>query len=838
MALFIFTAGNAAAQAHLKDSISSPIELDRIIGTLTDSERSQVVRISEDEGLYAWGAVPGQRNTNWWQQMAPGDQILCVYKSTYHYVAEVITTFQNADFAKAVWDTDEEGNTWELVYLLTKPQKVEAPIADLAEWLNAGYQGFSRISDEKTQRIEKEFGSIEQFIDVGILDSSINEPPPPKIPAGITREHIIGAIDDFRNGESTDPFRPSTTYDLVLDDDRFPPKAIVALAAKRLTGEIPSYFDGGADTACFNLLRNLDFEVVLKDQLMPCHVIRLNPNSEYEDEIGVQYDFSKSVPNHKKLEHGSWVVVDSRGPNGVILLGYGQLSASLPGERENSLKARFLQWHPCVEAQPFPESLQMALKSSEKYNAQHAIRPISDELYLNFTNYLENSRLCLIGTWKLNKGNERSAIDDIGQNGAIAYWWSFVIPDEIKPLLGHPFYVYLNTGGETLSYRYRVVEYHTSRGSDGIESPWPEITDEKVRGKPKLNETQSGIFKTWFRVDRFERLDAPILKPSLTPVQPSKNTSIFNQNAFGFVTIQQGEVTMPPPAPSPTPYSLDDALKELFFEESLLEQIVTTAARKKNIILQGAPGVGKTFAARLIAYSVIGEQNDSCVQMVQFHQSYAYEDFVQGWRPTAEGGFSLRDGPFIEFCERAREDPTKPYVFIIDEINRGNLSRIFGELMMLIESDKREEKYAIPLTYSDNGESFHVPENIHLIGLMNTADRSLALVDYALRRRFSFFELQPQFKSPKFSNFLTTNGVNPQLHDKIIDRMIRLNDTIETDGHLGRGFRIGHSYFCSNADNSQAWYEAVIEQEIVPMLEEYYFDDPEKVAELREMLLL
>ena len=224
--------------------------------------------------------------------------------------------------------------------------------------------------------------------------------------------------------------------------------------------------------------------------------------------------------------------------------------------------------------------------------------------------------------------------------------------------------------------------------------------------------------------------------------------------------------------------------------------------------------------------------------MVQFHQSYAYEDFVQGYRPNEKGGFTLKPGVFHRFCERARANPDTPHVFIIDEINRGNLSRIFGELLMLIEADKRSENYAVALTYADPADGrFHVPANVHILGLMNTADRSLALVDYALRRRFAFETLEPAFGTDfgrtAFEEHLTGRGADPALARRISDRIGKLNETIASDSELGPGFRIGHSYFVPRDDDeeepSDAWYAHIVETQIAPLLREYWFDSPEDV---------
>jgi len=276
------------------------------------------------------------------------------------------------------------------------------------------------------------------------------------------------------------------------------------------------------------------------------------------------------------------------------------------------------------------------------------------------------------------------------------------------------------------------------------------------------------------------------------------------------------------PEPIREIYEKPEFLSDVFLSDEQYDTLIELVKRKKNIILQGAPGVGKTYAARRLAYSFMGEKDESRVKIIQFHQSYSYDDFIMGYRPD-DDGFTLKFGPFHKFCERAESNPDKPYFFIIDEINRGNLSKIFGELLMLIECDKRGEK--IPLMYSD--KDFSVPENLYIIGMMNTADRSLAMIDYALRRRFCFFELEPAFETNAFKQYLLDQGLDNSLITKIIKKLSYLNTEIACDPNLGKGFRIGHSYFCNCENISNGWYEMIIKYEIAPLLEEYWFDDPE-----------
>jgi len=298
---------------------------------------------------------------------------------------------------------------------------------------------------------------------------------------------------------------------------------------------------------------------------------------------------------------------------------------------------------------------------------------------------------------------------------------------------------------------------------------------------------------------------------------------------FAFELMEQGTS----PDPDPGPYTLDDALQDLFLTRPEFKEILDSISRWKNLILQGPPGVGKTFIAKRIAWSLIGHRISSPWQMVQFHQSYSYEDFIHGWRPTETGGFELKEGVFHTFCERAKKNAGIPHVFIIDEINRGNLSRIFGELLMLIEPDKRGPKYAIPLTYSTPGETFYVPTNVHILGMMNTADRSLAMVDYALRRRFAFHSLKPAYGNEEFQDFLLKADIDPNLVKLIDTRMQSINAEIRKDKkNLGPGFEIGHSYFVPSEEEEnldKEWYMRVIRAKIEPLLREYWFDHGDRV---------
>ena len=284
-----------------------------------------------------------------------------------------------------------------------------------------------------------------------------------------------------------------------------------------------------------------------------------------------------------------------------------------------------------------------------------------------------------------------------------------------------------------------------------------------------------------------------------------------------------------------TEYSVEKFLSEVYMDRERYDAIVGLLRAKKNVILQGAPGVGKTFTAKRLAYSMMGVKDASRVMMVQFHQSYSYEDFIEGYRPSgAEFKLVLVKGAFYSFCKKAADDEENAYFFIIDEINRGNLSKIFGELFMLIESDKRGPENKLQLLYSN--ELFCVPANVHIIGMMNTADRSLAMLDYALRRRFAFVELRPAFDSEGFRDYCA--GLDNPKFEALVREVESLNGAIAEDESLGDGFRIGHSYFCNMKPETctDAALASIVDYELIPMLKEYWFDEPGKVPEWTDTL--
>ena len=270
-------------------------------------------------------------------------------------------------------------------------------------------------------------------------------------------------------------------------------------------------------------------------------------------------------------------------------------------------------------------------------------------------------------------------------------------------------------------------------------------------------------------------------------------------------------------------YGKEKFLEEVYMTSNDYDILVDLVKYKKNVILQGSPGVGKTYIAKRLAYAIMKEKDENRVQLIQFHQSYSYEDFIMG-RWLTDKGIDEHEGVFYKFCDKARENPNKPYFFIIDEINRGNMSKIFGELFMLIEADKRKE--SIKLLYKDNVE-FQVPENLYIIGTMNTADRSLAMLDYALRRRFAFYDMKPAFGNDKFIEY--TEKFNSNKLKNLLGEIVKLNKDIIDDSSLGEGFAIGHSYFCNMKNVDYITLNRIVEFELIPLLKEYWFDERSNV---------
>ncbi len=417
------------------------------------------------------------------------------------------------------------------------------------------------------------------------------------------------------------------------------------------------------------------------------------------------------------------------------------------------------------------------------------------------------------------------------------YWWLFANPKywscsefPVGQVIDYTLY---NESG----HKRRVFQNFLDAKAGDLAIGYEASPTKKIVALLEIAKEQDGQ-RIWFK--KVENLTSPIdyavLKdcPELKDMEPFANPtgSLFRltKDEYDFI-IDLIREENPLVTTISKKYTKEDFLSEVFMSEAEYDKVVAVLKNKKNLILQGAPGVGKTFAAKRLAYSIMGECNDSRIEFVQFHQSYSYEDFMLGYKPS-ESGFELRQGIFYTFCLKAANEPEKDFFFIIDEINRGNMSKIFGELLMLIEKDYRGKK----TTLAYDGRQFSVPVNLHIIGMMNTADRSLAMIDYALRRRFSFYEMAPAFDSDSFKKYKENLG--NEKFNLLIEKVKELNHAITNDNALGKGFCIGHSYFC-NWEKDECTVEKmrqVVDFDILPMLEEYWFDDASKVERWQSAL--
>jgi 5-methylcytosine-specific restriction enzyme B len=538
----------------------------------------------------------------------------------------------------------------------------------------------------------------------------------------IERQHVLEALNNI-NSSGIPPDARSTTYDLIFEDKRYPPKLVLSLASKHARGQDfdRSLFSGGEKSPAFLLLRKLGFHIERKD-FVSALLERFIKQAEAADDL--------STKNYPKQYRGLEVAV-SFGTGNFARIPW--ISFLLPRQKT------------------------------------------SDGIYPVYLFYRDTGVLILAyGVSETNKPSQQ--------------WITSAETITVKDFLDSKFSKLPERYGA--SFVFAAYKVPDDLDPDRITTDLDKLVAEYVR-----------------------------------QVGPSTQSTSFPDSSAEL------ELELERTAPAPEPYTLDQALEGLFIEKEFFRRILSLWERKKNIVIQGPPGVGKTFFCRRLAFALMQEKAPERVELVQFHQTYAYEDFVQGYRPST-AGFELRDGLFHQFCEKARDDQERKYVFIIDEINRGNLSKIFGELMMLLEGDKRSRDWAVPLSYSQSLSSrFFIPPNVFLVGLMNTADRSLAVVDYALRRRFAFVDLKPSFGSSKFSGFLIEAGAPEKLVNELTTRIGRLNEAIAQDNsNLGPGFCIGHSFFCSipkDRPPDEDWYQSVIQDEIAPLLREYWFDQPE-----------
>lgn len=463
---------------------------------------------------------------------------------------------------------------------------------------------------------------------------------------------------------------------------------------------------------------------------------------------------------------------------------------------------------------------------------------ITSQDYKNNEDIMSDKNVDSVSYWIYSPGNGASKWEEFYREGIIAIGWgeigdlnTFSSKDEMKQKMKKCYgeeLSYINSAHATWQFVHQMKPgdiVFAKKGSSKVIGRGVVVSDYQY--DPKRPDAYNNVRRiNWTHNGVWEHPGKAVMK-ALTDITPYteyvlKLNALFEEDMPE--DTEEQEISYPP-------YDANDFLNDVYMHKEKYTRLTTLLRHKKNIIIQGAPGVGKTYAAKRLAYSMMGVKDKEHVMMVQFHQSYSYEDFIMGFRPSTTG-FELKKGPFYNFCKKAEIDSDNDYFFIIDEINRGNLSKIFGELFMLIEGDKRGVE--LQMLYSD--EKFSVPQNVYIIGMMNTADRSLAMLDYALRRRFAFFEFSPAFDTEGFRKYCELK--NHLKFNKLIATVKNLNDVIEADETLGHGFCIGHSYFCTRDDFEidDMWLHSIVDYELVPLLSEYWFDDLSKVKEWTIML--
>ena len=495
-------------------------------------------------------------------------------------------------------------------------------------------------------------------------------------------------------------------------------------------------------------------------------------------------------------------------------------------------------------------SVALARRICKNTNIKPPIRDKGNEYWWPILYIGRNTSKGEIGSfiWKL-RDELFAAIDEmdlsnvqlnIGDNKKINYWWLNANPDIWNMSTFNvgqvQSYSLLNENG----HKRRVYQNFLDAKAGDKVIGYASTPLKQVVALLQVCAEQDGEFLYF---EKMETVSSPIDYSVLKECKELENMQFFQssqgslfkltEKEYDFIVDMIGESNFVMPKRTFDGYTISDFLDDVYMNEKRYDMLVNVLEYKKNIILQGAPGVGKTFAAERLAWSIMGEKDDSRVEFVQFHQSYSYEDFVMGYKPNSDDdGFKLETGIFYNFCQKARDHVDKKYFFIIDEINRGNMSKIFGELLMLIEKDYRDKE----VTLAYNGISFSVPTNIYIIGMMNTADRSLAMIDYALRRRFSFFKMEPGFDSIGFIKYKMS--LANETFDELIEKIKLLNEEIRNDKSLGEGFCIGHSYFCSLTEEecTKERLQAIVDYDILPMLEEYWFDERSKLEKWKNIL--
>ena len=652
------------------------------------------------------------------------------------------------------------------------------------------------------------------------------------IPKGLERGHILQARDALDAGR-IDEFAKSVRYDVVIDGKCYPPKGLISLAVEFAHGEALDvrHFSGGESGGATNpILRDLGFDIAIKSGRETAN--DGDPKLKFWQAAYWALTAEAPLSSHEIIERitaNGWIRTSGDSPERTLFTAMLVRAEGYTGRNEKKGGRHFRNdgrnsWSLTDWGRDNPPRQRPLGSATERYLE----RGVSDGKgwLLTFNPSSGNRYGFVQEDWE-------RLIATLKSTGFCRNRWS--------------------TGGtKSIEIGQPVVVLRQGKGDRGIvgfgkavslvyslEGQGTKVDIELVGGadEPPDALRLSALKKRFPDVHWHPQSSGTSIPQEVVDYVEEHLGSQDSREPSTQVQIEGPDMQ----APSFEPADVLEA--GAFLDLSEVERLLRRLRTKKNIILQGPPGTGKSFLARLLAFALIGRRDPGCIESVQFHPSTSYEDFVRGYRPTEKAGaFALKDGPFLSACERARRHPESVQVLLIDEINRANLSQVFGELFLLLEGDKRSADYAVtPLYPRSNQERLFVPPNLYVVGTMNIADRSLALVDFALRRRFAFMTLAPRFDKPRFRNWLQDRQMPSSLVSRIVERMRSLNQDIADDSTLGPAFQIGHSFFCPSGDNfselGDEWYTEIIETEIGPLLDEYWYDNLSKSTAALESLL-
>ena len=881
-------ASNPTAKENILKTIKKPVDLDSITKFLDQTTLSHLKSIYEDSKVFIWGVK--KNNKSKWEKLKSEDIVLFAQNNKYFLSGIVTYKVSNHQLAKYLWGQDSENDRFEYIYFIEdiRDEDIPYPVLNEAAGYDKDYinRGFNVLSENKSQSIINSLkirksaegnGPLGNYLILSFKKDSkwedeygksyhfgSNVPNHKKVTrgsryllleknVGFVAHGTIGDVQIFKSEQ-----RIKTNYRAFFETF-IPLKPPIAISDKIKTKiqNIKGY--------------NVQHSIKVIDKNLFDFVLKINEKDKC--------DYWQIAPGQQARLWSNLL------KNSIAAVGFNKIKTDLSGISESALKSLFQTNYPEFSDQ------KMKVNFRQLWNFIH-LKP-GDKIVTNKGQSILLGLGTIAGDYKFRpeRSEYKHTIDvdyyATSENGIPipdkykAKFGKTIIPldretfEELEALFnstksqswifqGNPKYYDVEGAIKNLKKHKWSVRQHKDEIKNGdqvfiweagakagilakgtIRSDPGKIQEDEeakpyVKSKEAFKDDETRVIievdqVLTKRISKTDLAQHPILsKMSILKAPQGTNFKMTIEEADALNKLINKMKDKKPI--SIKPYTKAEALQDLFIDEKTFNFILDRLKNKMNIVLQGPPGVGKTFIAKRLAYYLINQIDNTRVSMIQFHQSYSYEDFIQGFRPNSDGKFNLRNGLFYDFCIHAQEEQDKKHVFIIDEINRGNLSKIFGEMLMLIEADKRGAEFAVPLTYGESvSDTFYIPSNLHLIGTMNTADRSLAMVDYALRRRFSFIELEPQFKSPRFRQFLLTSGVNEDLIDRIVTRMESLNETIADDTkNLGPGYRIGHSFFCPAKNNhtyDDNWYQMIIKSEVEPLLKEYWFDDPKRVAD-------